>query len=271
MSCRYHAEWFQLMKENQRRRWDFLNKDIVERVLGDNPHYVRCVKENDNSGICKQVHEFRKYVKDGVRPTKDSRIDYGETAYALWLLAIRLPGHALALHTRVNEFFKGSTYYQNGIAGFRQFLYEVHGMCRLVEAGMGFVDLHGKEGEPDFLVTPDGNPFYLEIKMPVSNLKTCIDKAFEQLRPGKRKRTALLVGLDSVLQSRGDGALSDQLALAEAAVQGKSVVIVLEFPREGSIEGGVDVDFKFDKDRHDPAVLEAMREVALRVPFPEGE
>jgi hypothetical protein len=102
--------------------------------------------------------------------------------------------------------------------------------------------------------------------MPVSSLELCIEKALKQLRPDERPRTALLIGLDSVLEHRGAGALAEQLALAKAAVQGKSVVIVLEFPRKGSIEGGVDVDFKFDKDRHHAAVLRVMRKVVLCEP-----
>ena len=259
----YHTEWLQLMKENQSRNWDFVNKDIVERVLSANPHYARCTEKDDNSGLCKQVRQFREYVEDDLRPPKVPGIDYGETAYVLWLLGIRLPKYASALHARVDEFFKGSTYYESDIAGFRQFLYEAHGMCRLVEADMQFKDLHEEQGEPDFLVMPGGNPFYLEIKMPVSNLGACINKAFKQLQPEKRKRTALLVGLDSLLQHKGEDSLSDQLALAEAKARGKSVVIVLEFPRKGSVEGGVDVDFSYDEDTHDPAILDAMRRLVL--------
>jgi hypothetical protein len=263
MSWQYHEEWLKLLKQNLHRRWEFLNTDIVEPILRQNPHYVRCTEREDNSGICKQVHEFRRYVEEELRPPKEPGIDYGETAYTLWMLGIRFPKYAAALQARVNEFFIGSTYYESGISGFRQLLYEAQGMCRLIEAGMEFEDLHAEQGEPDFLVSADDGPFYLEVKLPVSNLEGRINKSFRQLRPSKRPRTALLVGLDSVLQRKGAGTLREHLELAREKVRGKRTVIAVEFPERGSTEGGVSVDLAYDEERHDAGVLAALRRMVL--------
>ena len=268
MATEYHMEWLRLMKQNRHRRWEFLNQDIVEPVLSKNEFYYRCRKRKNNAGICRQVQEFRGYVDQQLQPPKEPALDYGEMAYALWLLGIKCAEHERTLQRRVNEFFKGSTYYESNLPGFRQLLYEVHGICRLVEAGITFDDLHDEEAEPDLFVRAEEASFYLEVKLPVTNLRSCIDKAFKQLRPDERPRTALIAGLDSVLALAGEegrqAALKACIAETDTAVKGRRTAIALEFPADGTIEGGVDVYFAVDGQCCDAAVRRVLESMLLQ-------
>ena len=55
---------------------------------------------------------------------KDKIVTYGETAYVFWLMGIKhRDKYFKTLQNRIDQFFKGTTYYELGQAGFRQFEY----------------------------------------------------------------------------------------------------------------------------------------------------
>lgn len=241
LHSQFHSEWKQYIAgRSGNDLLDFLMSSVLTAVLSENPYYYRLKQGEPNSGISQVVEEFQRYVSDGILASKERVISYGETAYVLWLLGIRLkPQYGPILHKRISEYFKGSSYYETGISGFRQFEYEVHIICRLIEENIKFEELGG-EHEPDLLVESVEPPFVLEIKLPTGNVAKCLNKALDQICPTERKG-AVVIGLDQVLARVAPSEREQQIAQwlheAEAAVQGKNTVVYFEYLPPDSLEG----------------------------------
>lgn len=251
---RYHSEWEQVVNEINGRahdefdRWKLLLSEVVEPVLKRNALYQhRCSNRSSfaNSGICLVIENIRQYIAK--RPSqldeglKQKLVLFGELAYEFWLLGHKLESvYDGMLQKRINEFFRGGSYYEQGEAGFRQFEYEIQAICRLVEAGIAFAENSG-QGEPDLTVLPDGDTFQLEIKLPLSpNPDGAVRKALKQIgsRPG-----VVLVSLDAAL----DGVPpKDRLSKARVIAAGilkalgnrENVTAVIEFYVENATEFG---------------------------------
>jgi hypothetical protein len=182
----------------------FLLDKVVEPVLKRNSYFYRCSSGDSraNAGICVILDEFRNYVAKGHRPPEDRIRLLGELAYTLWLLGDKFRAdYEPMVQRRVNEFFKGTAYYDSGVAGFRQFEYELQTICRLVEEGITAKD-STLDGEPDLTVNSEGSPFQLEIKVPTANAIGALKKALRQINahPG-----VVLICLDFVLYNEASG------------------------------------------------------------------
>jgi hypothetical protein len=236
----YHKEWHGLRAGKTRFEYlRFLYYDVLVPVLTRNGYYYRCKKGKSNSGICSLLEEFDSYIDGKVDPGERKIKLFGETAYGLWLLGVKLESEFdSVLQKRINESFKGCTYYETGVPGFRQFEFETQVICRLVEENIAFRDIDN-QGEPDLLVLPDTDAsFYMEVKMPTANLALCLDKALRQIRPDERKG-AVVVNLDHLLANTTPEKRQDHIQKwigeAKSKVLGKDTVIAVEYlPYEDS-------------------------------------
>ena len=226
----YHAAW----KAYADRKPLSFFLHIVKGAATANKNWKRCKDKTTNSELCALIKEFEGYVANGQDAPQAKQKLFIETAYVFWLLGDKEPQFADILQNRISQSFVGTTYYEAGHPGFRQFEYELHTMCRLVEEGFGFEDIEGNK-EPDLLVKSDTGDFLLEVKMPTSNMSGAIKKALGQIL-GKRSEGAIVVGLDHILgdDSGGETSLEDLCGEAYEQVKDKAIVCYLEFSEHSS-------------------------------------
>lgn len=215
----------------------YLVQDVVEPVLKRNPHYHRCNKSGDNRGICMIMRDLKSHVESNTAPTELRIRLFGETAYTLWLLACK-SDHEASVQRRVSEFFKGTDYFGDGEAGFRQFEYELQVLCRLVEEGIQFDDNPG-EGEPDITI-PSGL-FRVEIKLPMRNAVGALNKALKQLGS---HGGCVIIGLDYIVAEVDAANMDDFVVDIAKQLYSKiehraDVSVLIEFYRKNATKSDV--------------------------------
>lgn len=194
---KFHAEWKETISHTEGdNRLRFLMEEIIEPTLKRNAYYFRCKSRPIKIGICIIIDEVKGYL-DGSSTIPGQHLQlFGELAYTFWLLGEKLGTmYEATLQKRVDQFFSGKGYYEDGPPGFRQFEYELQTICRLVEEDIPFRDDPG-EGEPDLIVKPEDENFPVEIKLPTSNANTSLNKALGQIgmQPG-----VIVLCLDTLL------------------------------------------------------------------------